>query len=98
MKHLTYLLLLALSLPTLADDLVLYPTIPGTGIIDYTQPPTRFNVEQSGSTTTLHPTIPYTSIRDITKPSQVIDNGSIYQTIPGTSIPDYSKRGYVIGR
>ncbi len=69
------------------NDSMIYPTIPGTSIRDYSRP--GFKVEGEN----IYPTLPGTSVRDYSKPGFKVDGDSVYPTLPGTSVRDYSRPG-----
>lgn len=92
MKKLLITLAICLT-PVMTQAQTLYPTIPGTGIRDYSQP--GYKVE---SPTVIVPTLPGTDVRDFTRSGIVRDGNTLYPTIPGTVIRDYTKPGYVVER
>jgi len=81
---------LMLTSALFAKDKVIYPTIPGTDVRDYSKPGYVVRGDK------LDQTYPGTSVRDWSKPSYYIEKGVIYETIPGTDVRNYSKPGFKI--
>jgi hypothetical protein len=50
-----------------ADDVKVYPTLPGTSIRDYSQPGVKIEGDNA------YPTLPGTNLRDYSKPGHKID-------------------------
>jgi hypothetical protein len=81
-----------LSVPARADT-VLYPTLPGTAIRDYSRP--GILVEHENGNVVYYNTLPGTSIKDYSRPGWVVENsGEAYPTLPGTSYRDYNRGGW----
>ena len=68
----------------------LTPTIPGTGIRDYSQPGYEIKGRE------IQPTVPGTGIRDYQSGGYRIEGNEVQPTLPGTNIRDYSKPSYEI--
>ena len=68
---------------------MLYPTLPGTSVRDYSKPGYVVDGDRA------YKTIPNTTTRDYSSSSSlVIDGDKAYHTIPNTGIKDYSKPSY----
>jgi len=73
-----------------AEDKLLYPTVPGTEIRDYSKP--GYIIKGKN----IYPTYPGTDMRDYSRPGYKIEKDSIYPTYPGTDMRDFTKPGYKI--
>ncbi len=73
-----------------AEDVSIYPTIPGTNFRDYSRP----GIKIEGNN--VYPTIPGTNFRDYSRPGARIEGNNIYPTVPGTNFRDYSRPGLII--
>ena len=56
-------------LPAVAQDRTLYPTLPGTGVRDYSKPGWKVEGDK------IYPTRPGTNLRDYSKPGYRLEEG-----------------------
>ena len=71
-----------------AQEVIIYPTYPGTGIRDLSQP--RKVIEDG----VMYETFPGTDLKDLSAPRYIIEDGGIYETFPGTDIIDLDGDSY----
>lgn len=79
---------------------VVYPTLPGTTVRDFTQPGAAYEVDGRGDIF-MYPTEPGMSIPSLSEPGVIIERERggrtvVYPTVPGTRVRDYWQPGYVI--
>ena len=82
------------------DGGTMYPTLPGTGVRDFSQPGLKFEPDSFGGGTTIRRTLPGTSVPDHSQPGMRIEQDfmgrtQMYETLPGTNVRDFSKPGFV---
>ncbi len=112
MKKIIVLIIILIACAVYAEDRLVYPVNPYTGVRDYSKP--AYIVEDHGKSWDvdiddetgkvyhpdeiyMYPTTPGSDYcRDYDKPSLVIRGDKIYQTIPGQDMIDYSKPAFKV--
>ena len=90
---LTIVIAIATAESTLGQTAIIYPTVPGTNLRDYSQPGVA--AETKGGTTIFYPTIPGTNVRDYFSSTPGIvartdgDKTTFYPTLLSSGVPDY---------
>ena len=66
------IMLVMVVTPALAEEAIIYETLPGTSVRDYSKP--GLVIEDDGEDSTVYKTLPGMDVRDYSKPGYVIEN------------------------